>query len=101
MTFRDQDLDWLTDTWEWLQPANVALPYIYPTISGEVQAEWSFVCHEIVLKINVKDHRGQWHCMNMDVQSEYDDEERTLNLDQQDEWNWIFQRIIHLQEEQA
>jgi hypothetical protein len=97
--FRSDDLDWLTATWEWLQPDRVTLPYIYPTFSGEVQAEWSFGRYEITLKIDVKAHRGKWHCMNM--QSETDDEDRTLDLDQPDEWNWVFQRITELQEGHA
>ena len=95
--FHAQELDWLTATWEWLQPDSVALPYIYPTVSGEIQAEWSFGHHEIVLKIDLKKHHGHWHYMNME--SENNDEERTLDLDIPEEWNWLFQRLTNFQEE--
>jgi len=99
VSFQTKDLDWLTATWEWLQPDNVTLPYIYPTFAGEVQAEWSFGHHEIILKIDVKEHRGQWHYMNL--QSETDDVVRELDLDKPEEWSWVFQNVIVFQEEPA
>ena len=99
--FRDLDLDWLAATWKRLQPSNIRLPYIYPTPSGKVRAEWTFGRHEIVLEIDIKEHRGRWYCMDMGEPSETNDEERELDLDQPGEWNWVFRKIADFQKQRV
>ena len=94
--FYAKDLDWLVATWQYCQPDNVMLPYVYPTVLGEIQAEWFFEHYNIILRINLKEHLGRWHYMNMQ-QSENGDEERLLDLDNPEEWSWLFQRIYHFQ----
>ena len=96
-SFRGQDLDWLATTWKRLQPNHVELPHIYPTPSGEVQAEWTFGQREILVRIDINSRRGRWYCMNMNEPSEEYDEEHDLDLEQVEAWKWLFQRISHLQ----
>ena len=96
-SFSGQDLDWLAATWERLQPDHVELPHIYPTPSGEVQAEWTFGQYEILVRIDMGGRRGRWYCMNMDDLSEEYDEEHDLDLEQVEAWKWLFQRISNLQ----
>jgi len=93
-----EELDWLAATWERHQSDTLAFPAIYPTYAGEVQAEWSFGHHEVILRIDAKLHRGQYHYMNM--QSDDDDVMRELDLDNAEEWNWVFQKVAELQGEQ-
>ena len=95
--FCGQELDWLVTTWKRQQPDHIELPHIYPTPSGEVQAEWTFGQNEILLRIDLSGRRGRWYCMNMDEPYEEDDEERDLDFEQVEAWKWLFQRLSNLQ----
>lgn len=53
-------LDWLTGAFEELYPDDVPLPYLYPTESGGVRAEWSLEGFEVSLEIDLSGKVGEW-----------------------------------------
>jgi len=99
----EDGIDWLSQSWYCFLPysCHVQPPYLFPTIDGNIQAEWTFGHREIILNIDIKHHRGLWHSMNMETQSDEGDEERELDLEQSEEWDWFFQRISDFQKEQV
>ena len=89
-------LDWLEGQFERLYPDDLPLPYIYPELSGGVHIEWSIGNIEVGLAISSSDRTGKWH--SLDFQTKAGDE-RSLNLDQADSWDWItgeIRKMVHL-----
>jgi len=95
-----EGIDWLTETWFRFYPYlnSVVVPYLFPTVDGHVQAEWTFGYREVILTIDINNHRGSWHYMDMQTMSDEADEEREIDLEQPEEWSWIFQKISNFQE---
>lgn len=85
-------LDWLSQLFETNYPDELVLPYIYPTEEGGIQAEWSIEPFDISLEINLKSHRANWHCFNLKTN---DVEEKSIDLDNPEEWKWITAEIQH------
>jgi hypothetical protein len=85
-----KDLDWLIDAFQSHYPDGVPLPYLYPTAEGGVQAEWSLKGWEISLEIDVDQHQGQWHALDMSNEQE---EEKTLNLNEPADWQCLAKEI--------
>lgn len=83
-------LDWLTQAFQQHFPEEVQPPYLYPMAEGGVQAEWSLAQHEITLEINLGNHAGDWHVLDMTTDSE---ESRALNLDTPGDWGWLVGQI--------
>ena len=83
-------LDWLTGAFERHFPGDAPPPYLYPTETGGVQAEWSLDQNEITLEVDLKTHRGEWHALNMETGAV---SERTLNCDSRDDWGWLAAEI--------
>lgn len=79
-------LDWLTRAFGRYLPEDAPLPYLYPTETGGVQAEWSLGPNEITFSVDLDTHLGEWHALNMntDVVSEH-----TLNCDDSGDWAWL------------
>ena len=63
---------------------DLPLPYLYPTEPGGIQAEWSLGRNEITLEIDLVEHAGYFHALQME-----DDTEKTLRLDLGSEICWI------------
>ena len=55
-----------------------------------MQAEWSLNGWEISLEVDFERHQGQWHALNM---SNEQAEERTLNLNEPADWQWLSKEI--------
>ncbi|AMD92497.1 hypothetical protein [Desulfomicrobium orale] len=83
-------LDWLAETFQRNYPDELPQPYLYPTAEGGVQAEWSLNDWEISLEVDFERHQGQWHALNMSNEQE---EERTLNLNEPADWQWLSKEI--------
>jgi hypothetical protein len=84
------DIDWFADTFINHYPDGLVLPHIYPTLGGNIQAEWSIAATEISLEINLKTHEGQWHLFNIESQ---DEESSVLKLDDEDSWKFIAKKL--------
>ena len=80
------DLDWLSDTFRRHYPDGATLPYVYPTLEGGVDMEWSIGKREISLEVDLVNHRGEWS--RYDVDTGYS-VEKILDLDDPIAWKWI------------
>lgn len=83
-------LGWLAESFRRHYPDELPPPYLYPTAEGGVQAEWSLGGWEITLEIDLEDHQGQWHALEMTSES---DEAGTMMLDEPADWQWLVTEI--------
>ncbi|OQC41351.1 MAG: hypothetical protein BWX66_00753 [Deltaproteobacteria bacterium ADurb.Bin058] len=83
-------LDWLAEAFQRGYPDELPLPYLYPTAEGGVQAEWSLNGWEISLEIDLERKHGEWHALEMTTETE---EEKSLKLDEPDDWQWLAREI--------
>ena len=60
-----EGLDWLAGYFEACYPEDLPVPRIYPTPEGGVQIEWALNAYEISLAVNLNNHRGDFHALNM------------------------------------
>lgn len=57
------------------------LPYLYPTVTGNIQAEWSFPEHEVSVLCNLTTHEGDLFILNTKNFKEYTELLRLEGLD--------------------
>ncbi|MCY4108224.1 MAG: hypothetical protein OXG11_04250 [Chloroflexi bacterium] len=97
---RHDGLDWLAASFEryYPEPPDVPLPYVYPTVEGGVQMEWSLGSKEISLEVTLADHSAEWFWTDISDDNEY---ERTLDLNTPADWEWIAGQIRRLSETAA
>ena len=88
-----QLMEWLAESFDDHFPDEAELPYLYPTIEGGVQAEWSLANHEVSLRFHPNNRIGEWHDVELDADRE---ETRDLDLDERREWEWLAARVITL-----
>ena len=88
-----QGLAWLSNSFESHYPTNLQLPHTYPTPEGRIQAEWSLGTYEISLEVNLSDHTGEWHTLDLSTK---DSTVRDLDLDTADDWAWFAGQIGRL-----
>ena len=88
-------LDWLSATFDRLYPDELPLPYIYPTIEGGVQAEWSLSAHEVSLSIDSDSRAGERHVLNTSTNAE---DIESLDLADDREWTRLTRGIRSLTE---
>lgn len=89
-------VDWIESRLNRYLPADFPRPYLYPTVSGGIQVEWSIESNEVSLEIDLDSRLGIWHQLNLRPQLnlQSDDEiERELNLDHSTAWEWIICQI--------
>ncbi len=91
-------LEWLANAFASLYPANGQLPYIYPTPEGGVQLEWSLGPNEISLEIDLTNHTGEWHCLDLTTDAS---EARNLDMNNSNAWNWLANQIQWLESKRA
>ena len=85
-----EGLSWLLDVFDRRYPDDAPLPYLYPTVTGGVQAEWPLGSREASLEVDVDSHSAEWHVLNL--QSD-EVQERTLNCDSDEDWTWLIGQI--------
>ena len=83
-------LDWLAAAMQARFPGDLPVPHLYPTAEGGIQAEWSLPPDELSLEIDLAIHKATWH--SLDVRTGHDDL-RELNLDEDEDWRWLVDRI--------
>ena len=93
-----EGLDWLSRTFERYYPKNLPLPYLYPTEEGGVQAEWSLGQKEVSLEIELGNHCGEWHTLDMETNAV---SEQTLNVNNAAAWEWLVKQIRQMNEEEG
>jgi len=85
-----EGLDWVVQLFAETYPEDLPLPYIYPTASGDVQAEWSVGDVEISLLLELETHAGRWHRVRI---AEGTEDGRELNLDAESDRRWVADQV--------
>lgn len=88
-------LDWLANAFDSKYPEDLPLPFVYPTADGGVRAEWSMEPYELSLEIDLSKKTGAWHQLKMDTDEE---DARSLNLETDEDWTWLADRVRKVQE---
>ena len=86
-------IDWLVRSFEAHYPDEAEPPYLYPTVEGGVQAEWSVGGHEVSLRFPPDHQTGEWHDLALDTDEE---ETRELDLAEGRDWEWLAARVVAL-----
>ena len=86
---RDQ-LDWLAASFDQHYPDDLPLPHTYPTPDGGIEMEWSIGSQSVTLEIDLVARQAAW--LSHDKDSALEDT-RALNLDTNQGWSWITDRI--------
>ena len=83
-------LDWIAASFEERYPDDLRLPYLFPTPTGRVLAEWSLAPWSLSLEIDPVTKRGEWHALNLDTDQE---DEKDLDLAPVGDWEWLADKI--------
>ena len=86
----DAGLDWLLAIITRHFPNDAPPPHLYPTETGDVQAEWSLGSREITLEVNLDTHSAEWHVL--DIRSGQVDE-RIVDCDSGEDWKGLVEQI--------
>lgn len=86
-------VDWLADAFSRSYPDDMPLPFVYPMAEGGIRLEWSLDPYDVSLEIDLLGHLGDWHALNLSADEEA---EKTLELDQPDQWEWLVAQIQHM-----
>jgi len=84
-------LDWLADSFTRHFQDGAPLPYAYPTADGGIRMEWPQGNNALILEVDIEAHKGEWLRFS---RSSEDCMERTLDLDNPGDWNWLALEII-------
>ena len=85
-----EGLDWLSTAFERYYPDDAPLPYTYPNPEGSVRMEWSAGNNAGILEIDIDAHSAEWLWFDRDSDDEC---ERTLNMDESADWQWLASEI--------
>ena len=91
-------LDWLSRSFNQHYPEDLPLPYLFPTEEGDVEAEWRLGQKEVSLEIELDNHFGEWHTLDMETNAV---SERTLNVNDASNWKWLVEQIRQMNEEEG
>lgn len=69
------------------------LPYLYPTVTGNIQAEWSFPDHEVSLLCNLSTHEGNLFILNI---KNFKESMEVLSLDEVDILTQIREKLCEI-----
>ena len=89
-----------TDGIRWLKKRmienfdTVVSTHVYPTPEGGVQLEWDFGHFRPTLEIDLENHAGIWHCLDLETG---EDKERYLNLADKHCWGWLVTELRNMQ----
>ena len=83
-------LDWFVAQFETHYPDDLPLPYVYPTLDGGIQLEWTLDSLEISLRIPKGEHKAEWDMLDTESTQEI---EKSLDLDIDADWTWIVESI--------
>lgn len=91
-------LNWFANSFGANYPDDLPRPFIYPTSEGGLQLEWSLGEHELSLEVDLANHTGAWHRLQLPTQQ---DETRNINLEVDAEWKRLVDEIDQLAGEQG
>lgn len=82
---------WFVGMFEKFFPDDLPLPYVYPTVEGNIQLEWTFGTRELSLEVDLKSHRGEW--IVVEVKTGEEEEQYEIDLDKIEEWEKVCSSI--------
>jgi hypothetical protein len=85
-----ESLNWLSEFMENSYPEDLTLPYLFPTESGGIRAEWESSEYDQSLDIDLETHQCRWHSLNLLTDSE---EDKTFSIDESTDWDWIISNL--------
>lgn len=85
-----EGLDWLADAFDLNYPEDLPLPYLFPTSSGKMLAEWSLKPWSPTVEIDLATKQGLWHSLNLDTDVE---SSKVLNLSHSEDWKQLADEI--------
>lgn len=91
-------LRWLAQAFDDKFDAGLALPYLYPTPEGGVQAEWSVGDWEVSLEIDLLQKTGEYQAVNV---TSHEVADALLALGGDDGWQALNQRLSDIGGKQA
>lgn len=83
-------LDWFALAFDNYFSERLQLPFVYPTVSGGIRAEWTVDAYEASLEIDVNRRSAEWHELNLHSDA---DSSKTLDLNKAADWDWVVGRI--------
>jgi hypothetical protein len=83
-------LNWFSEFMENSYPEDLDLPYLYPTESGGIRAEWESEEYDISLDINLETHHCQWHSLHLLTDQVIN---KNVSLDEKGDWDWILENL--------
>ncbi len=89
-------LDWLSVSFERNFPDDLPLPNVFPTPKGGIETEWSLGTHSVIFGIDLATHQGDW--LQFDRRQSDDEHSTELDLNKDDDWEWISSEIRRLSE---
>ena len=92
-------LSWLEETFlNNYDDAGLPLPWLYPTLEGNVQAEWTIGNWEVSLEIRLSDKHGEYQAVHMVSNRQMDEE---LDLTLPESWKTLNDALLKMQKEKA
>ncbi|XZF13495.1 hypothetical protein ACTHGU_17080 [Chitinophagaceae bacterium MMS25-I14] len=86
-------LNWFSETFENNYDPELPLPYLYPTINGDLQAEWTIADYDITLSVNLGTKEAHFHSLK---HSNDEEDSLTFDLNNQDHWNDLNQKLLKI-----
>lgn len=81
-----KEIRWFVEMFERFFPNDLPFPYVYPTVEGNIQLEWTFGTCELSLEVDLKSHRGEWLAVDVETsEAEYYE----VNLDEAEDWKKV------------
>lgn len=92
-----EGLSWLEEAFlNNYDDAGLPLPWLYPTLEGNVQAEWTIGDFEVSLEIRLADKRGEYQAVRIGTDEEIDQE---FDLNDPASWKALNDALLKMQEE--
>jgi hypothetical protein len=91
---KKENLDWLLGAFENYYNSTLPAPYLYPTVDGGIQAEWTNGRHDVSLNIDLKTKKAFYQELNHDTDAT---EETTLLLNRDEDWKLLNNKLLSIQ----
>jgi hypothetical protein len=85
-SFDGTKLKWIEELFDTYYDTSLILPCLYPTVEGNIQAEWSIKDWEVSIEINLESKSGEFQAVNIKSDSI---NEKVLDLENKESWDEI------------
>lgn len=88
-----EHLDWFSELFENHFDTTLPLPYLYPTFSGGIQAEWASGHYDVTLKVEFETKTAYYQSLNHLDNTE---DEVSINLEKEEDWNLLNKKLLSI-----